>query len=35
VWQEKKANCEYFAACFSQLRDIDLVVLPEMFNSGF
>jgi omega-amidase len=35
VWQDAKANCHYFAQCFEQLRDIDLVVLPEMFNSGF
>jgi len=35
VWQDAKANCDYFAGCFSALRDIDLVILPEMFNSGF
>lgn len=35
VWQDAKANCDYFSACFAQLRDIDLVILPEMFNSGF
>jgi len=35
VWQDAKANCDYFARCFAQLQDVDLVVLPEMFNSGF
>jgi predicted amidohydrolase len=35
VWQDAKANCDYFADCFTQLRDVDLVILPEMFNSGF
>lgn len=35
VWQDAKANCDYFASCLAQLRDIDLVILPEMFNSGF
>lgn len=35
VWQDAKANCDNFASCFAQLRDVDLVVLPEMFNSGF
>ncbi|WP_197489931.1 amidohydrolase [Rheinheimera sp. SA_1] len=35
VWQDAKANCDNFASCFAQLRDVDLVILPEMFNSGF
>lgn len=35
VWQDAKANCDYFATCFKQLCDVDLVLLPEMFNSGF
>lgn len=35
IWQDAHANCEYFARCIAQLRDIDLVLLPEMFNSGF
>jgi len=35
VWQDARVNCEYFSECFSKLRAIDLVVLPEMFNTGF
>jgi predicted amidohydrolase len=35
VWQDAAANCQFFAQRLAQLRDIDLVVLPEMFNSGF
>lgn len=35
VWQDAKANCDYFATCLTRLHDVDLVILPEMFNSGF
>lgn len=35
VWQDAIANREHFSQKFSQLRDVDLVVLPETFNSGF
>lgn len=35
VWQDAAANRAYFTEQFSKLRDVDLVVLPETFNSGF
>lgn len=35
VWQDAPANRLHFSEQFNQLRDVDLVVLPETFNSGF
>lgn len=35
VWQDAAANRRHFSEQFSQLTDVDLVVLPETFNSGF
>lgn len=35
VWQDAAANRAYFAEQFSKLREVDLVLLPETFNSGF
>ena len=36
VWEDKKKNIEYFNTVLDQLEsDVDLVVLPEMFTSGF
>lgn len=35
VWQDAAANRAHFNRLFTSLRDIDLVVLPETFNSGF
>lgn len=34
-WEDKKANLEQFGQFMGQARDTDLVVLPEMFNTGF
>ncbi|WP_068829808.1 amidohydrolase [Pseudomonas sp. BMS12] len=35
AWQNPSANREYFAAQLEQARGADLVVLPEMFSTGF
>jgi len=36
IWEDKKANMAKFDNYFSQLKnDVDLVVLPEMFTTGF
>jgi len=35
VWQDAAANREYFARLLEQARGADLIVLPEMFSTGF
>jgi predicted amidohydrolase len=35
VWQDSAANRAQFEELFAQVRPADLIVLPEMFNSGF
>ncbi|PCJ45468.1 MAG: amidohydrolase [Gammaproteobacteria bacterium] len=36
IWQQAKANCDYLAELLiSDNTNTDLIVLPEMFNSGF
>ena len=35
VWQGAAANREYFARLLEQARGADLIVLPEMFSTGF
>lgn len=36
VWEDKKKNIDYFDRLLGGLQsDVDLVVLPEMFTSGF
>ncbi|MDY7219929.1 amidohydrolase [Denitrificimonas sp. JX-1] len=35
VWHDKQANLEYFSQLFKSLNPVDLVLLPEMFNTGF
>ena len=35
VWQDPVANRAHFAALLQQARGADLVVLPEMFSTGF
>lgn len=36
VWADKKANLQYFSTEFRKFdRQVDLVVLPEMFATGF
>jgi predicted amidohydrolase len=36
IWEQPEQNREHFTQVISQLsRDVDLVVLPEMFSTGF
>ncbi len=35
VWEDKKANLEKISSCMDNLGKCDLVVLPEMFSTGF
>jgi predicted amidohydrolase len=35
VWEDKQANFSKYEAFFSQLNETDLVILPEMFHTGF
>lgn len=35
VWQDPEANKAYFDTVFEQVKGTDLVVLPEMFSTGF
>ncbi len=34
-WLDPDANCEQFGRLISTLNDTDLIILPEMFNTGF
>ena len=35
VWEDKNANFSIYESCFQQMGNSDLVVLPEMFHTGF
>ena len=35
VWQDKQANYSRIASYFQARQSIDLVLLPEMFHTGF
>ncbi|WP_095067082.1 amidohydrolase [Pseudomonas sp. Irchel 3A18] len=35
VWHDRQANLDHFGALLEQVKDVDLVVLPEMFTTGF
>lgn len=35
IWQDPAANHEHFAQLMEQARGADLVILPEMFTTGF
>ncbi|MHB1372088.1 MAG: nitrilase-related carbon-nitrogen hydrolase, partial [Pseudomonadaceae bacterium] len=35
AWHDAPANRERFAAMLEQARGADLVILPEMFTTGF
>lgn len=35
IWEDSSANLNNFENYFKQIKDTDLVVLPEMFNTGF
>jgi len=35
IWENPKANRKYFEEKISTLSDVDLIVMPEMFSTGF
>ncbi len=35
VWHNTAANLQYFSQCLAGLDAVDLILLPEMFNTGF
>ena len=35
IWEDPQANRELFEAKLNTISDVDLIVLPEMFTSGF
>lgn len=35
LWEDKKANLDHLEDTFSQLPETDLILLPEMFATGF
>ena len=35
VWNDPQANREHFEQKIAQVADADLIVLPEMFSTGF
>lgn len=35
VWHDRQANLEHFELLLEQARGADLIVLPEMFTTGF
>ena len=35
AWHDVTANLQYFNGLLAGLKSVDLVLLPEMFNTGF
>ncbi|BBN57090.1 hypothetical protein TRE132_52150 [Pseudomonas chlororaphis subsp. aurantiaca] len=35
VWHDRQANLEHFELLLEQARGADLIILPEMFTTGF
>lgn len=35
LWEKPKENLEHFTSIIDQIEDADLIVLPEMFTTGF
>lgn len=35
IWENSGANLQKFEKVFNELTEVDLVILPEMFNTGF
>ena len=35
AWHDRQANLEHFDALLEQARGADLIILPEMFTTGF
>ena len=35
IWENKKENIKHFEELLSTVEDTDIIVLPEMFHTGF
>ncbi len=35
IWENRRANFEQFDACISSIPETDIILLPEMFTTGF
>ena len=35
AWHDRRANLEHFELLLEQARGADLIILPEMFTTGF
>ena len=35
AWHDRQANLEHFELLLEQARGADLIILPEMFTTGF
>ncbi|WP_324614564.1 nitrilase-related carbon-nitrogen hydrolase, partial [Pseudomonas syringae] len=35
AWHDREANFEHFEPLLDQAQGVDLVILPEMFTTGF
>jgi omega-amidase len=35
VWEDKRANLSHFSALLAAIEQVDLILLPEMFQTGF
>jgi omega-amidase len=35
IWEDKQANLDHYTSLLTQVDETDLVVLPEMFHTGF
>lgn len=35
IWENKEANLNHYSALLKDISDIDLILLPEMFHTGF
>lgn len=35
AWENKQANLDYISTLLKDVRDTDLIILPEMFSTGF
>lgn len=35
VWEDKNANLAHFSALLAEINQVDLILLPEMFQTGF
>ena len=35
VWEDKNANLAHFSALLAETEQVDLILLPEMFQTGF